>query len=50
MKTYKTEHTALRRVVYLVHTKGVWPGIVHMGDGTYRLTYDPDAWLDEVSV
>ena len=38
--TYHTEEAAIARVDRL-KIVGIWPGIIHMGPGAWRLTYDP---------
>ena len=42
MNAYPTFERALQRVEVL-KAAGCWPGIVSLADGTYRLTYDPEA-------
>jgi hypothetical protein len=40
-ETYTTERAAQARVRQL-RAAGVWPGIIRLGDGRFRLTCDPD--------
>ncbi len=37
---YHSEEAAVARVDRL-RLIGIWPGIIRMADGTFRLTYDP---------
>lgn len=39
---YLDEADAFRRVAQLRHS-GIWPGVVARADGTFALTYDPEA-------
>lgn len=42
MGRYATEERAFARVETLKHS-GIWPGVIRHGDGTFDLTYDPEA-------
>ena len=43
MRVYPTERKAYMRVQTL-RKLGIWPGIVRLDDGSYRLTFDPFIW------
>jgi hypothetical protein len=40
-RSYPSEESALRRVQQL-RAAGMWPGVVPLPDGRFRLTHDPD--------
>jgi len=47
LKSYSSQTRALKHVEYLARTRGVWPAVVSHPDGTFTLSFEPDAYLDD---